>query len=97
MEALADVDLVCNFYNLIMLSHRLHGQVVRASELQLGGPGFDSWLGHTEDLRNGTYCHCAWCSISMKTFEYGKQASDSQLVKRLCTALIEPKWLKNEP
>ncbi|KAJ8018061.1 hypothetical protein HOLleu_44157 [Holothuria leucospilota] len=38
------------------------GQVVRASDLQPEGLGFKSWPGHTKDLKNGTYCLCAWCS-----------------------------------
>ena len=44
---------------------RLHGQVVRASDLQPGGPEFDSWPGHTKDLKNRTYCHVASLVLSV--------------------------------
>ncbi|KAJ8047487.1 Solute carrier family 23 member 2 [Holothuria leucospilota] len=39
---------------------KMCGQVVSTSDLQPEGLGFDSWPGQT--LKNGTYCHCAWCS-----------------------------------
>ncbi|KAJ8023474.1 hypothetical protein HOLleu_35929 [Holothuria leucospilota] len=41
--------------------NRLHGHVVRASDLQPEGLGFNSWPGHTKDFKNGNFCHCAWC------------------------------------
>lgn len=32
----------------------------RVSALRLGGCGFDPWLGHTKDYKNGTHCLIAW-------------------------------------
>ncbi|KAJ8032532.1 hypothetical protein HOLleu_26083 [Holothuria leucospilota] len=45
-----------------IVTDRLYGQVVRASDLQPEGLGFKSWPGHTKDFKNGTYCLCTWCS-----------------------------------
>ena len=54
----------------VILSTKVYqsdGPVVRASASKPEGQGFEPWLSHTKDVKNGTHCLLVWCS----TYETG--------------------------